>query len=422
MIKGRSFATIVDGRSATVVSISDSIATVEFTDSACSEPETAMCKWSECGLNDDQVDRLMLPNHLVQLLINHQRHLQHQYLDRNQTYGEIQIKNDMPVVAFLDYMMKLRSKSWCESTGDFHSHMMIGTSMHVLCVRRRIEHEDELDAAQLEAGFEVGDYRVSHFDTFCSNTTQGGYPYETAACLEGSLSTIHGMEPAIVAIDCACSDAGSGYKSTAEILFALRESKKLTNVQVKRWHFNGGGEGKRNETDCHNPVIKKQRDAALRAKRNRRSAPRRGRSYRQPTYEGGVNATTSRVLTFGYDGKVTVKAIDGIQSLHDFERMEGGIKVWKSYKVGPGKFLPDTKLDKLYPGEQREQGSTGARCWQFGDRAAADLITAAREADAVIGAAEAEAGGATGSPLAHPTKQCNISCQLPPTCRSKTGH
>ena len=177
MIKGRSFATIVDGRSATVLSISDSITTVEFTDCACSEPETAMCKWSECGLNDDQVDRLMLPNHLARLLINHQRHLQHQYLDRNQTYGEIQIKNDMPVVAFLDYMMKLRSKSWCESTGDFHSHMMIGTSMHVLCVRRRIEHEDELDAAQLEAGFEVGDYRVLHFDTFCSNTTQGGYPY-----------------------------------------------------------------------------------------------------------------------------------------------------------------------------------------------------------------------------------------------------
>ena len=136
--------------------------------------------------------------------------------------------------------------------------MSKGTSAHVMSIKQRIEKQEiavTLDNAQ------VGDHQMTWIDSFCSNTGQGGY--ETSCVIEADLKKAKELYPDLKEI-CHCSDAGSGYKSTQCVLFA-RNSKKLTGIQIKHWHYNASGEGKRWETDGHNTDIKSQREAAMRA-------------------------------------------------------------------------------------------------------------------------------------------------------------
>jgi hypothetical protein len=304
---------------------------------------------------------LCLADYVAELHTDHRRYLKHLYLDRNQTYGEIQIKRYSSVVGFLDYMMKLRGKIFREGTNDFHLVMNIGTSVHVLAVKRRIKNSDELTDDEKEAGFAVGDYHISHFDTYCSNTAQGGF--ETAACIEAGMRELKLLDESIgvSGFDAFCSDAGSGYKSTPYVLMVLREMKELTGVSVRRLHFNASGEGNRNLTDGHNAHLKAHREAALRAGQPS-ACTTAAAEAKAAAYAGGLAGTTSRILKFGYESKVTVNALPGIQSFHDFKREDGGIRVWKSYDIGPGKFFSDEKLDKLYSIGQTRQGTTGAQC------------------------------------------------------------
>jgi len=72
-------------------------------------------------------------------------------------------------VICLDYMMKLRGKMFEAGTNDFHTVMTVGTSVHVTALRRRIVSVDELTAGEIKAEFQVGDYRISHLDTYAYN-------------------------------------------------------------------------------------------------------------------------------------------------------------------------------------------------------------------------------------------------------------
>jgi hypothetical protein len=57
------------------------------------------------------------------------------YLDRNQSYGEIELNRTSSFVAKLDYMMKLRAKQFKADTSIFHLMMIKGCSVHVFCFK-----------------------------------------------------------------------------------------------------------------------------------------------------------------------------------------------------------------------------------------------------------------------------------------------
>jgi len=238
--------------------------------------------------------------------------------------------------------MKLRGKKFKSDSSTFHIEMSKGTSAHVMSIKQRIEKQEiavTLDNAQ------VGDHQMTWIDSFCSNTGQGGY--ETSCVIEADLKKAKELYPDLKEI-CHCSDAGSGYKSTQCVLFA-RNSKKLTGIQIKHWHYNASGEGKRWETDGHNTDIKSQREAAMRAGQPGKCVTPTNEVDAQ-MFKGGTVGSFPVLLNFDYKQYMKLKApLDGIQSYHDFKYLDnGGLRVWKTYQVGPGKDFTKNALDALY--------------------------------------------------------------------------
>ena len=137
--------------------------------------------------------------------------MKHLYLDKNQTYGEIQVKQLFDHVAFLDYMMKLRHKKFLSDTSQWcapspvhslrtercarcnaalrahclavrcrcgrHVLMTKGSSVHVFCIKRRLKESDISEEGRSD-GQEAGDYEISWLDTFGTNTVS---PYLCSA-------------------------------------------------------------------------------------------------------------------------------------------------------------------------------------------------------------------------------------------------
>ena len=313
-----------------------------FLSVAIKNDEIIKIPWDEGNFDDKTLNLLALVDFFEDCTDRHTRYICHLLLDRNQTRGEIDLKRLHNAIAFLDYMMKLRGKKFKSDSSTFHIEMSKGTSAHVMSIKQRIEKQEivvTLDNAQ------VGDHQMTWIDSFCSNTGQGGY--ETSCVIEADLKKAKELYPDLKEI-CHCSDAGSGYKSTQCVLFA-RNSKKLTGIQIKHWHYNASGEGKRWETDGHNTDIKSQREAAMRAGQPGKCVTPTNEVDAQ-MFKGGTVGSFPVLLNFDYKQYMKLKApLDGIQSYHDFKYLDnGGLRVWKTYQVGPGKEFMKNALDALY--------------------------------------------------------------------------
>ena len=282
---------------------------------------------------------------------DHLRYRRHLYLDRNQSYGEIELNRTSKACAKLDYMMKLRAKQWKADTSVFHLMMNKGTSVHVFCFKGRIDGErlkelkpnDDASTSMVQ----VGDYVMIWIDSFGSNTTQGGY--ETLCVEETSLRKLRKLKelcPWVEEIDFV-PDAGSGYKSS-QTLLGLRNIKQVTGIRVRYVHFNASGEGKRWETDGHNTDIKVQREQAMRAGKPH-SCCTPASEVEAQLFGGGIEGSYPTLLEFDYSQEVAVDTWDGISVYHDFELHENGdITAWRSYQVGKGKRFEKSELDGKY--------------------------------------------------------------------------
>ena len=238
-------------------SILHGIGQFEFTNDF--SPKKARVKWNFCSLDHRRIEYVVLWEVLNDLNKQHIRYRKHLYLDRNQMHGENEIDYQEPFVGKMDYMMKLRAEMFKSPTSSFHLLMNKGTSVHVFCAKQRLDKDDIMQEMS-QQGMEEGDLVMTHIDSFCSNTGQGGY--KTLCAEEASLhraKEIHPNQSEVV----LCSDAGSGYKSTQSIL-GLRNSDEWTGIRVKAVHFNASREGKHWETNGHNSHIKALRKEAMR--------------------------------------------------------------------------------------------------------------------------------------------------------------
>jgi hypothetical protein len=272
----------------------------------------AATAWSIVNVSCDHTDL----NHLVLNLLsltdlirkcieNHVRYRRHLYLDRDQSYGEMQMNKNSRHFVKQDYMMKIRPKQWQADCSVFHLMMSKGQSVSVFCYKGRI------DAQRLEqlrrAGaitVDMGDYILIWIDSFGSNTTQGGY--ETLCVEEASLRKLKLLCPWVTMVDFA-SDAGSGYTST-QTLLGLRNAKALTGIRVRYVHFNASGEGKRWETDGHNTDIKVRREQAMRAGQPVACCTPATEVQAQ-LFGGGIEGSFPVLLSFDYDNEVAVKKV-----------------------------------------------------------------------------------------------------------------
>lgn len=352
LLKKKKFVYFVNGVEHRIKNIRKGIATVLNSETGM----TGSFLWTECekhGFAREEINFLVLREEISRLQDRHLRLRCHLYLDRNQTHGENEINYLWRNVVDNDYMMKLRAAIWRAGSQDFHILMNKGCSVHVMAVKRRLkEVADELKSA----GAEAGDLLITHIDTFCSNTGQGGY--ETLCVLEAGLKKAKEIDPSIDEV-AMCQDAGSGYKST-QVVLGLRNSMEVTGVRVRWLHFNASGEGKRETTDGHNAVVKAIRNSAMRAgKPAECTTPRRECLAQQ--YNGGIDGAVPLLLEFDYNEEESVKGLPGISKYHDFEFLDNGdIRVWYSYGVGPGKLYKKDVLDKLYAKVKGVQDSVAA--------------------------------------------------------------
>ena len=179
---------------------------------------------------------------------------------------------------------------------------------------------------------EVGDNEIAWIDSFGSNTAQGGY--ETLCVIEASVKKGKELNASFNDLY-FMSDAGSGYK-TGQSIAGVRNLKQITGVNVRHWHFNASGEGTRWETDGHNTDINCIRESAMRAgcPCDCMTPDKEAQSF-----DGGIEGSFPVLLDFGYDEVTPMKkSWEGIQGYHNFEFLDnGGVRAWKSYKIGEGK-------------------------------------------------------------------------------------
>jgi hypothetical protein len=154
----------------------------------------------------------------------HLRYRRNLYLDRNQSYGEIELNRTSRFIAKLDYLLKLRAKQYKADTSTFHLVMSQGCSVHVFCFKGRIDDERLEEMRSNDACtsmVQVGDYVMIWIDSFGTDTTQGG-----SLCVEeSSLRKLKELCPWVEEID-FLSDTRSGYKSSQTLLGRLCNSKK----------------------------------------------------------------------------------------------------------------------------------------------------------------------------------------------------
>jgi hypothetical protein len=324
--------------------IQDGYGHFTFSDDEAIEPREAKILYSSCSMNNSTIDKLVLWETLEKLRKNHLKLRKHLfYLDHNQTDGENEIDKNEQYVGKMDYMMKLRACIFKMPTSKFHMVMNKGTSVHVFALKKRLADTD-ITPEMAEKGYEAGDCLVTHIDSFCSNTGQGGY--ETLCAGEAALKRAMEVHPSMPGIG-LCSDAGSGYRST-QVILGLRASKSWGCPRVKWVHFNAPGEGKRHETDGHNPELKARRRIAMMAGHPFKCTTPRAEVLAQLYDE--CPSIMPHLLEFDYDEEQKIGQWDGINSYHDFRYNEGddSITVWKSYNIGPGKTFSKETLDKMY--------------------------------------------------------------------------
>jgi hypothetical protein len=130
--------------------------------------------WDDTDLNQLALNLLSLTDSIRKCIENHLRYRRHLYLDRNQSFGEMQMNKNSDNFVKQDYMMKIRPKQWKADCSVFHLMMSEGHSVSVFCFKGRI------DAYRLEqlrrAGAitaitaNTGDYILIWIDSFGSNT------------------------------------------------------------------------------------------------------------------------------------------------------------------------------------------------------------------------------------------------------------
>ena len=61
---------------------------------------------------------------------------------------------------------------------------------------------------------------------------------------------------------------------------------------------------------------------------------------------GGVRGVRVALVNLGFNHSTSIEGkIDGISTLNNFSYDEGGLSMWKAYKIGVGKVIPWSKLN-----------------------------------------------------------------------------
>ena len=135
------------------------------------------------------------------------------------------------------------------------------------------------------------------------------------------------------------SDAGSGYKSMQHILH-LRSSFIDTGINVRHYHFNASGEGKRSETDGHGTAIKTRREVAMRAGIPKEGCVTAGKEVEAQCFITDLKGSHPCLLEFDCNGMDDVDSgtIKDVLKQHDFIfEPNGDIIGFRTFGVGTGK-------------------------------------------------------------------------------------
>jgi hypothetical protein len=75
-------------------------------------PAVDIFSWNQSSMSHHDLNMLSLYGCIRKCHDDHLRYRRHLYLDRNQSYGEIELNRMSRFIAKLDYMMKVRAKQY----------------------------------------------------------------------------------------------------------------------------------------------------------------------------------------------------------------------------------------------------------------------------------------------------------------------
>ena len=136
------------------------------------------------------------------------------------------------------------------------------------------------------------------------------------------------------------SDEGACYHNNMTVA-ACQDISKLTGVKILGYHFSEPGQGK----DICDRIICPM-ESALKKFGNEGNDILTASDMRRALKERQVSGTTACVSRIDKaDNSLVIKKINGFSTFHNFQYDSYGIRLWKAYGIGEGKF---TRNDSVF--------------------------------------------------------------------------
>ena len=163
-----------------------------------------------------------------------------------------------------------------------------------------------------------------------------------ASIIENTLTTLKALKPNLSQVYLRSDNAGCYH--CAYLLLSLPSIGDRTGVKISRYDFSEPQSGK-DICDRRTAVIKSHIRRFLNEGNDVKTA-----SDMKAAIEsyGGVRGCYAAVCRFQPSAQTMTKhTMKGMQALHNFSYEKGGMRVWRAYKVGSGKFYSAAQLARF---------------------------------------------------------------------------
>ena len=269
----------------------------------------------------------------------------HQLRSVNQDQAKfdvLDIINRWSALLVMDWAMKYLPRKFRESQCDWFAKR--GIPWHVTVVLMRPDQSRPMEKQT-----------IVHVFQSCLQDNVA-----VTAILQDVLVTLKEQRPELEKVYCKQDNAGC-YHCSATIVGSASTSQ-ASGVKVERFDFSDpqGGKG---EADRQAATIKGHIDIYLNEGHDVNSAAQMKEAIES---NGGIPGVTVRYVRISESSSTNVMIKwDGISTLNNFQFDPSGVRVWKAFKIGPGKPVPwrdiqsdggsSSKLDVLEPPVQTQK-------------------------------------------------------------------
>ncbi|KAK3713304.1 hypothetical protein QZH41_000682 [Actinostola sp. cb2023] len=177
--------------------------------------------------------------------------------------------------------------------------------------------------------------------------------YAVVSIIEDLLTQLKARNPLLQKV-CLRSDEAGCYHNSS-LIAAVRDVAKRVGVQVHSYHFSEPQSGK----DICDRILCPMK-SSIRTYCNEGHDVLTATEMREALKQHPVKGTTTSISTVDETKKnLAINKIENFSSFHNFEHEDSGLRVWKCYGMGSGKYIPYESLCVKYQGPTMLQTKEG---------------------------------------------------------------